>query len=107
MEMAVSQFCVVSNFGNDVRKKIGSAYLGSIVELRANRGGKCRWKGDEGADVLIRVLNTHAERPVIVGVIGNAELRCAGESQANLEILVLVVGSCLIGGYRAYPSAVG
>src|SRR3984957_1067146 len=107
MKMVASKFCVVSDFGNDVRKKIGSAYLGSVVELRANRGGKCRWKGNETSYELVGVLNSHSKRQVIVSVIGNAELRSAGEGQADLEVLVFVVGGCLIGGQRTPPIAVG
>src|ERR1700723_523729 len=107
MKMSASKFCVVSDFGNNVRKKIGSAYLGSVIKLRTNRRGKCRWKGNEISYELIGVLNSQSKRQVIVSVIGNAELRSAGEGQANLEVLVLVVGSCLIGGHRTQSIAVG
>src|ERR1700723_1392494 len=103
--MSASKFCVVSDFGNDVRKKIGSTYLGSVVELRANGRGKCRWKSNEISYELVGVLNSHAKRQMIVSVIGHAELRSAGEGQANLEVLVLVVGGCLIGRHRAQPVA--
>src|SRR5277367_4443477 len=107
MEMPASKCCVVSDFGNDVWKKIGSAYLGSIVELRAHRGGKRRRKGHETSDELVGVLDSHPKRQVLVSVIGNAELRSAAEGQANLEVLVLVVGGCHIGGHRTQPVAVG
>src|SRR5580658_9162765 len=107
MEMSASKCCVVSDFRNDVRKKIGSAYLGSIIKLRANRRDKCRWKSNEISCELVGVLNTDSKRQMIVSVIGHAELRSAGEGQANLEVLVLVVGGCHIGGQRTQPVTVG
>src|SRR5580704_968556 len=43
VEMSASNFCVVSDFRKDIRKKIGGAYLGSVVKLGTQCRAKCCW----------------------------------------------------------------
>src|ERR1700684_665264 len=106
MEMSACNSRVVRDLGNDVRKKIRSSYLGSIVKLRADRG-KARWKGHERTYVLVGVLNAYPKRQMIVQVIGDAELSSAGIGQANPNVLIFVIGDRQIRGIRTDPAAVG
>src|ERR1700693_2479361 len=106
MEMSACNSCVVRDLGNDVWKKIRSSYLGSVVELRADRS-KARWEGYERTYVLVGVLDAHSKRQMIVQVISDAELSSAGVGQAHPDVLIFVVGDRQIGGTRTDPAAVG
>src|SRR5580658_7491608 len=91
MKMPACNFCVVRNFGKDVWEQIGSAYLGSIVKLGADRRGKGGWKGDESTYVLVGILDAYPNRPMIVQVIGDAQLRSARVRQTYPDVLIFVV----------------
>src|SRR5262249_36338665 len=104
MKVSGSKRGVVGDFGKDVWKKIGRAYLRSIIKLRAQRFAESGWKSDKSPYELIRILNAHSHRPMVVWVIGDTKLRRAGVRETDPDVLVFVVGDCQIGGHWAQSS---
>src|SRR5271154_603190 len=106
MEMFAHNVSVIRDLGEDVWEEIRSTRLSAVVKLGARCGAKCRRQGHEPADELIGILDAYPHRPMMVGVISDAELGSAGIGHAYPEVLVLIVGERQIGGYRTQAISV-
>src|SRR5271155_1305902 len=100
MKVSAGKICVVRGFGDDVWHKISRSRVGVVIKLRTNRGELCG-ESDIIADILVGVFNTCPDCPMLVEVVSDAKLGCAGIRDSNAEVLILVVRDGQIGGYWA------
>src|SRR6266404_2758231 len=103
MEVPACKLSVIGNLGENIGECVRRTDLCAVIELRTN-GIESRWECDEGADKLIRILNAYSSGPMLVRVIGDAELGSPRIRHSDGQVLILIVGKGQID--RHWPGAV-
>src|ERR1700761_6116250 len=91
MEMSAREISVVCDFGKNIWEVIGSTRLRTIIKLWAKHITEGRRECNEAANKLIGIFNASSHRPMLVGMIGDSELRSPSVRHPDSHVLILVV----------------
>src|ERR1700694_5707502 len=108
MEMVSSGISIEGDLRDEVRMSIGRPRVVGRIALHAQ--SRIQGKREDyfaGAHELLRIFYADAKGPIIIRVIGHAELAGAGINLANGDIVIFVLGHKEIGSQRSDSIAIG